>query len=104
MGTIFFSLYSLSAFVTIAAIIFEKQYVRIVSKVCLMPLLIVFTVFQSNGFPILILAALLCAWFGDILLIKPKKKQVYLGISSFLISHVLYIIVYTGFIGNIHIS
>jgi uncharacterized membrane protein YhhN len=68
-----------------------------------MPLLIVFTVFQSNGFPILILAALLCAWFGDILLIKPKKMQVCLGISSFLISHVLYIIVYTGFIGNIHI-
>jgi uncharacterized membrane protein YhhN len=103
MGAIFFGLFSLSAVVTIVSTIFEKPRIRIVSKVCLMPLLILFTIFQSNGFPILILLALLCAWAGDILLIKPKKMQLYLGIGGFIISHILYIITYTNFIDSIHI-
>jgi uncharacterized membrane protein YhhN len=68
-----------------------------------MPLLMTFTIFQSNGFPILILAALLFSWSGDILLIKPKKIPLYLGIGSFLIAHILYIIVYTNFIDSIHV-
>jgi uncharacterized membrane protein YhhN len=103
MGILFFGLFSLSAFVNIASILFEKHGIRVVSKVCLMPLLMLFTIFQSNGFPILILSALLCAWSGDIVLIKPKKMQLYLGIGCFLIAHILYGIVYTDFIDSIHI-
>jgi uncharacterized membrane protein YhhN len=68
-----------------------------------MPSLILFTIFNSKEFPVIILLALLFSWFGDILLIKPAKMQLYFGIGSFLISHILYIIVYTDFIYNVEI-
>ncbi|GHV83177.1 hypothetical protein AGMMS50212_05170 [Spirochaetia bacterium] len=109
MGIIFLCLFCLSAIINITAIFLEKYFVRTASKLCLMPLLIFFTIFQSfssfqsNEFSIIILLALLFSWFGDIFLIKPDKIKLYLGIISFLISHILYIIVYNSFISDIKI-
>jgi uncharacterized membrane protein YhhN len=104
MAAIFFALFCLSSIVNIAAIIFEKQCVRLVSKLCLMPFLILFTFFQPRGFPFPVLLALLFSWFGDILLVKPKKVQLYLGIGSFLLAHIFYIFTYTSFIHSVNIS
>jgi uncharacterized membrane protein YhhN len=104
MGTVFFCLYALAAFIHIAAILCEKSIVREVSKISLMPLLMAFAIFQTQSFPTLIFAALLFSWFGDVLLIEPKKKlQLYLGIGSFFLAHIFYLITYTTFIYNVNI-
>ena len=104
MGTVFFCLYALTAFVHIAAILCEKNSVRKVLKICLMPLLMAFVIFQTKSFPILILAALSFSWFGDILLIEPKKLQLFLGIGSFLLAHIFYLITYTTFIYKVNMA
>jgi uncharacterized membrane protein YhhN len=84
----------LTAFVNIFSIKHEKYAVRIVSKICLVPLLIIFYIFKSNNLSFIIILALFFSWCGDILLINPRRFRLCAGILSFLAAHILYILVF----------
>ena len=71
---------------------FFKEGLRKISKICLMPALLVFYLFASKGILFLVIAALVLSWAGDIFLIN-KDKQVFFksGLAAFLLSHLFYI-------------
>lgn len=78
---------------------------RIFSKPLLMPLLIwlyVSEVDKHNTFTRLIIAALFFSWLGDIFLMFDHLDSIYfiLGLSSFLTTHILYILYFLRISGN----
>lgn len=91
MDTLFFILYALATLINILSIRYDKYTVRFVSKICLMPILILFYILKSNDLSFAITLAMIFSWCGDILLVNPLNSKLYAGISSFLIAHILYI-------------
>lgn len=91
MNIIFFALYSLTAIMNIFSIQREKYIVRVVSKICLMPILLIFYFYKSDNPSFAITLALIFSWCGDIFLINPRKIKLYAGILSFLVAHILYV-------------
>lgn len=78
---------------------------RIFSKPLLMPLLIwlyVSEIDKHNTFTRLIIAALFFSWLGDIFLMFDSIDSIYfiLGLSSFLTTHILYILYFLRISGN----
>jgi uncharacterized membrane protein YhhN len=96
MYMLFFAFYGLAAFINIFAIQREKRTVRFVSKICLMPLLVLFYIFKSNAFSFSITFAMIFSWCGDILLVNPRKFRLYAGTAGFIAAHILYSIAFIG--------
>ena len=103
MNIIFFVLYSLTAFTNIFSIQCGKNIVRFVSKICLVPILIIFYFFKSDNLSFMFILALVFSWFGDILLINPLKVRLYAGIFSFFSAHILYVLVFIDLVPEINI-
>jgi uncharacterized membrane protein YhhN len=84
--------------VHIVAIQLNIEWLRIVSKPLLLPVLGGYFLFTISGvvnnFKKWILLALLFSWIGDVLLMFVSKNEIFflLGLSSFLLAHVCYII------------
>lgn len=104
MYTIFFVLYGLIALINISSIQYERQIIRIVSKMCLMPILILFYVFKSDDFSFIIISAMFFSWCGDILLIRPGKLRLYAGILNFIAAHILYVLGFIDLVPEINIT
>jgi uncharacterized membrane protein YhhN len=83
---------------------FANKTVRQITKPLLIPLIILYYIFGvgfSSVYWLLILA-LIFGWCGDIfLMIEREEKWFMLGLGSFLIGHIFYIILYALRIGNI---
>lgn len=85
----------------IAVIILNKETLRQVSKCVLVPILI--AVYIAGGgtalfFPLL---ALILGWIGDVLLLKIHKKTNFmLGLVSFLLGHICYIVAFIQILGS----
>ncbi|MCL2070189.1 MAG: lysoplasmalogenase [Treponema sp.] len=97
--TIFLVLLGLVSLSHVAFIILEKETLRRISKCLIVPLLL--AAYIAGGgrslFPIL---ALLLGWSGDILLIKIQNTVNFkLGLASFLLGHICYIIAFIGLLG-----
>lgn len=69
---------------------------RRVTKPYLLILILLYYVFSRSGLPIswVLVAALLTSWLGDVLLMPQGNKWFVAGGISFLISHILFIVVY----------
>lgn len=97
--------------VTISAKLFGLDSLENISKPLLMPLLMIITYNNSkalsSNFPKLIFAALLFSMFGDVFLM-PYFDNFILGLASFLIAHVFYIVAFlrknTSFIEGLYKS
>ena len=64
-------------------------------KSLLMPFLILY-VYQSKASNKLLISSLFFAWLGDIFLLNPTNRLLFImGLSSFLIAHLFYIIIFT---------
>ncbi|MCL2129800.1 MAG: lysoplasmalogenase, partial [Treponema sp.] len=110
---IFFVIFILISLVHFIAIVIKKENIRRISKCLVMPLLLAVYLSGGGGSYILPAAALVLGWIGDVLLIKIEKKTHFmLGLASFLLGHVFYIIAFLriiisfggmGLIGNINI-
>lgn len=75
---------------------------RAVSKILLMPALLVYDLTVSWTVFDLTAAAILLGWGGDVLLLWPKRKLCFLGgLGSFLLGHVCYAAVMGLWIGNL---
>jgi uncharacterized membrane protein YhhN len=75
----------------------DNKKLRYFSKPLLMPALAVFYFYSSNEFvpDIYVIIALFFAFIGDIALMWPKKKTFFMiGLSSFLLCHVVYIYIF----------
>jgi len=80
----------------------DRLMLRRVTKCCLMPLLLLcYVVFAAEVSP-LVVAAILCGFVGDVLLLfRPRRWSFPAGIFSFAAGHVFYI---TYFLKGINVS
>lgn len=77
----------------------ENEKARKCTKPLLIFFLILYYVTAADKINPALLAALVTSWIGDILLIFKGNKWFVIGGISFLISHILFIFVYSGRIG-----
>lgn len=84
--------------VHLAGIYFRNEIIQVFSKPLLVILLIAYFLLQTriwnDSLKKWILAALLFSWVGDLLLLFQEKNQLFflLGLSSFLVAHIFYIL------------
>jgi uncharacterized membrane protein YhhN len=103
MSMLFLVFYGLAAFANIYAIQRERHTVRLVSKVFLVPLLVLFYIFNSEALSFSIIFAMIFSWCGDILLVNPRKFRLYAGIAGFLAAHILYVIAFIDLVPEVTI-
>ncbi len=78
------------------SLLFDKQKLAGIAKVFLIPLVILLCYLINPNMNIIIYIGLVFGWLGDIFLLSDKKHMFLFGLSSFLIGHVLYMIVMAG--------
>ena len=87
-------LYIVATSANIVGNLIDSPELRLYSKPLLMPLLIAFVYERTRGFvtlPILIIcAALIFSWGGDLALMQSGPNYFLLGLSLFLIAHIAY--------------
>ena len=104
MNLFFLVLYGLTALINILSIQGNRYIIRFVSKICLVPILILLYISKSDSLSFIFILALFFSWCGDLLLINPGKWRLYAGILSFLVSHILYILVISKLAHNINVA
>lgn len=98
------TLFLIFLFIDIAAVYFKIEPLRYISKPLLMPLLIVFFIFNTRPFisPLKkwIVLALVFSWAGDVLLMfESMNTNIFIfGLVAFLIAHIFYILFYESVI------
>ena len=99
-----FGIYCVTGIVNLVSAFFFKEGLRKISKICLMPALIVFYLLGVERILIFVIAALILSWAGDILLLN-KEKQIFfqLGLAAFLVSHIFYITAFLTLAGSVNI-
>jgi uncharacterized membrane protein YhhN len=76
----------------LVSMILPKGKIQMVTKVCLMPLLLAIYVLGADKLLVPIVLALIFGWGGDVLLLKISDTRFFrLGLASFLIGHLCYI-------------
>lgn len=91
-------IYLLLLALNIAGAVIPHYWAQTISKPLLMPVLAIYFVFELKGyqsdFKKWIFLALLFSWGGDVLLMFQEKQSIFflLGLSSFLLAHIFYII------------
>ncbi len=90
------------AFANILSELFKNIKGKIITKPFLMPLLLLMYILYAQEINIYILLALLFSFLGDIFLLLDKLKQKYfiLGLVSFAIGHIFYILTFLQSISN----
>jgi len=85
-------LYFLAGIVNLTSAFLFKDKVRIASKICLMPTLLLAYLLGSAPTNLLVVAAIVFSWVGDALLVKKDKRIFFMtGLAAFLIAHLWYI-------------
>ena len=99
-----FGIYCLAGIVNLVSALFFKEGLRKISKICLMPALLIFYFLGAERFLFPVIAALIFSWAGDTLLIN-KDKQIFfkLGLAAFLVSHIFYIVAFLMLAGTVNI-
>jgi len=97
---IFLIIFILVSVFHIAAIYLKKEKARRISKCLVVPLLLGVYLSGGGGRFFSPIPALILGWIGDVLLIKIEKKTNFiLGLSSFLLGHIFYIIAFIQILG-----
>ena len=82
----------------------SKQLV-ILSKPLLMPLLIAYYTIGNMEISWLIVVGLILGWVGDVALLKPKVEiRFIIGLGSFLLGHILYVIAFFQITDNLGLA
>ena len=97
---IFFIIFALVSVVHVTAIFLRKGKLRRISKIFIVPLLLAAYI-AGQGSPLIFpVLALLFGWLGDALLLRINEKAYFrLGLASFLLGHVCYIIAFIECLG-----
>jgi uncharacterized membrane protein YhhN len=97
-------LFLIILFIDIAVVYFKNESLRYLSKPLLMPLLIVYFIFNTRPYisPVKkwIVLALVFSWAGDVLLMFESMSPDFFipGLVAFLIAHIFYILFYESII------
>jgi|SRR6188474_2532092 uncharacterized membrane protein YhhN len=97
-------LFLIILFIDIAAVYFKNESLRYISKPLLIPLLIVYFIFNTRPYlsPLKrwIVLALVFSWAGDVLLMFESMSPDFFipGLVAFLIAHIFYILFYESII------
>ncbi|MBX2962021.1 MAG: lysoplasmalogenase [Cyclobacteriaceae bacterium] len=101
MKKIFLALFLLASAGELLSQLFNWSDVHTFTKPALLLLLLGYYFFASRSkmvaLSLLLMAALVFSWVGDVLLMKPGELFFMLGLVSFLIAHVFYIFVFKQF-------
>lgn len=96
MSQIFMLLYWVAGIAHLAAILLDNESLRFITKPLLMPLLIAWYFIASrqrrNTIHLLMMVAFAFSCAGDVFLMYTTELHFLLGLASFLITHVLYIV------------
>jgi uncharacterized membrane protein YhhN len=97
---VFLILFALVSVVHVSAIFLRKGKLRRVSKIFIVPTLLAAYI-TGQGTPLIFpVLALIFGWLGDVLLLRIREKTYFqLGLVSFLLGHVCYIITFVGCLG-----
>lgn len=81
----------------------KNRKLRAISKVLIIPSLLIYYVFKTNNIETYFILALLFSWFGDLFLILRGNKYFAIGGVSFGLSHIFFIISYIKKMNNMYI-
>jgi uncharacterized membrane protein YhhN len=97
---IFLYCFFLNAVLHIVFIILDKETLRRISKILIVPLLLAVYIAGAGIKFVLPIFALVLGWIGDVLLLRiDKKNYLNLGLASFLLGHLCYIISFLQILG-----
>ena len=100
MMRIFLVVLALVSIFHVAVIIMEKETLRRISKCLVVPLLLAVYIAGGGTNYIFPIPALVLGWIGDVLLIRiDKKSHFMLGLASFLLGHLCYILTFINILG-----
>jgi uncharacterized membrane protein YhhN len=104
MHIIVLSVFALTGIVHLLALVFKKEGIQKISKICLLPLLMAYYVLRVDRIlPALALAGIF-GWLGDIFLIKIRDARYFkLGLAGFLLGHFCYIRAILSLTGNFNL-
>jgi len=99
--TVFLAIFAIVSVTHVVSIFLRKEKLRQISKIFIIPPLLAAYIASGAGetlfFPI---PALVFGWIGDMLLLRIVRKNWFkLGLVSFLLGHLCYIITFTRFLG-----
>lgn len=95
MKIIFLLLYFAFFLADLLLVHFKLYKNRIFSKTLLMPILILFYIFSSKNIIFILIIALFMSFLGDTFLLFENKKTFFkLGLLSFLLSHIFYLLTF----------
>jgi len=96
----FLAFFVLTSAVHITAISTQKEILRRVSKCLIVPFLLGVYICGAETLLFFAIPALIFGWIGDVLLIKIQKSIFFkLGLLSFLLGHICYIITFAAVLG-----
>jgi uncharacterized membrane protein YhhN len=97
---ILFGVFLVVALVHILMILLNKEKARQISKAFIMPSLLAVYVSAPGNPHVFVVLALVFGWMGDVLLIRIEQKVYFmLGLASFLLGHLLYILTFVHILG-----
>jgi uncharacterized membrane protein YhhN len=92
------------SFIHLIAAFFEIEKLRKITKLFLMPLLLVYFIAARGSMYLPVILALIFAFIGDFFLLEPGKPiKFQLGLASFLIGHLCYIPAFISLTEMFHI-
>jgi uncharacterized membrane protein YhhN len=101
---IFLAILGVVSIVYLITLFFKEGLLQFILKGCLVPLVLAVYIFSANKVLVMIVIALVFGWIGDILLLKTSNiLRFKLGLVSFLIGHVLYIVTLYKYAMPLHI-
>jgi len=101
---IFLVILGVVSVVYLVSLFFKQGLFQGILKGCLMPLVLAVYIFGAEKILLSIVLALVLGWMGDILLLKSSIPRFFImGLASFLLGHVCYIIAMYGFAHPLHI-
>ena len=104
LSFIFLAVLGIVSMVYLITLFLKPTILQYILKGCLAPLIIAVYLTNANIILLPIVLALVFAWAGDILLVKISNLLCFrLGLASFLIGHICYIIAMFGFAQPFHV-
>jgi len=98
---ILFAIFALASVFHVFTIALKKERLRRISKCIVVPLLLAVYMAGTGGRYFFAIPALVLGWIGDVLLLRIEKKtHLMLGLVSFLLGHLFYIITFINILGH----
>jgi len=95
---IFLAILGVVSVIYLLSLFFKRELVRIILKCTLVPLILVIYIFGTDKILLPVIIALVLGWLGDIFLLKISDIRCFrLGLLSFLLGHICYIIAMFSF-------